>query len=85
MATRRTKQQIVADIEAKIAYHEACIAKLNTRKEEALKPPARRTRKTSMRQALDAIKEAGLTPDEIVALASKAKRGRKPKADEQDA
>ena len=77
MSTRRSKQEIVAELDAKIAYHEDCITKLKARREVVAKP-AERVRKTSMKKAMDAIKEAGLTPDEImVAVMKAAKKNRK--------
>ena len=68
MSTRRPKEEIIAELECKIAYHDDCIKKLQARKEALLQPPKQRVRKTSMRQALVALKEAGLTPDEIMAM-----------------
>lgn len=73
---RRTKEQRIADITAKIDYHKGHIARLEDELEKVQNPPERkpRVRKTSMRAALEALKEAELSPDEIVALAAKAKK-----------
>lgn len=76
MAVRRTKQEIIAELDAKITYHEDCINKLKAKKEQATKPPKERVRKNSMKKALEAIKEIGLTPDEIMAFAAKAKKAK---------
>jgi len=74
MPTRRAKPEIIAELDAKIAYHNECIKKLQARKEVLLQPPKPRVRKTSMRQALEVLKEAGLSPDEIMAIVKKAKK-----------
>ena len=73
MPARRTKPEIIADLDGKIAYHNECIKKLQEKKEALMQPPKQRVRKTSMRQALIALKEAELTPDEIMALVKKSK------------
>ena len=69
---KRTLDERVAELDTKIAYHKDCIAKLKERKAALQKPPKARVRKTSMAKAMTALKEAGLTPDEILALATKA-------------
>ena len=76
MATRRTKQEIIEALNAKIVYHEECINKLNARKEQANQPTKERVRKTSMRLAMSVIKESGITPDELLVLATKAKKAK---------
>ena len=35
----RTKEQIIAEFDSKIAYHEKCIESLKVKKEEVLNPP----------------------------------------------
>lgn len=69
MATRRTKDQIIADLQSKIDYHQGHIDRLN-REIEAQRNP---TPRTTMKQVAEAIKELGLTPDEVIALVKKAK------------
>ena len=79
MGARRTKDEIIAAIDAKIAYHVECNRKLQAKREALLAPPKPkqpRARKTSMRQAIDALKDAQLTPDEILAMAKKAKKAK---------
>lgn len=69
--TRRTVEERVAEIDQKIAYHQELIDGLNKRKQELLVPREPQKRKTSMRQAIEAIKEAGLSPDEVMKLIAK--------------
>jgi hypothetical protein len=76
MRTRRDKSEIIAGIDEKIAYHEELIKRLMVKRERLFLPPTRIVRKTSMSKALSAVKEAGLTPDEIMALVEKKKRAR---------
>jgi len=73
MRTRRSKDEIIAGIDNKIAYHNELIERLKDKKKKLLSPPKRNARKTSMSKALSAIKEAGLSPDEIIALLEKKK------------
>jgi len=77
MATRRTREEIIQDLDGKITYHEDCIAKLKVKKAAAQQPPKTRVRKTSMRAAMEAVKDAGLTPDEIVTMVKKAQKVKK--------
>ena len=74
MPARRPKEEIIAELDGKIAYHAEFVKKLEARKEALLQPPKPRVRKTSMRQALGALKEAGLTPDEIMAMVKTMKK-----------
>jgi hypothetical protein len=68
MRTRRSKDEIIAGIDNKISYHEELIERLKEKRGKLLMPTKRNARKTSMSKALSVIKEAGLTPDEIIAL-----------------
>lgn len=61
---RRTTEQIVAEIDEKIAYHERCIETLKVKKADALTPKARKKRATA-KNILDKAKENGLTMEEI--------------------
>jgi hypothetical protein len=76
MGARRDKSDIIAGIDYKIAYHEGLIQRLHEKKEKALSPIKRNVRKTSMNKALIAVKEAGLTPDEIITLIEKKKKAK---------
>jgi hypothetical protein len=76
MRTRRDKSEIIAGIDNKIAYHEELLQRLHEKKEKALSPIKRNVRKTSMNKALIAVKEAGLTPDEIITLIEKKKKAK---------
>ena len=69
---RRTLDERTAELDTKITYHKDCIAKLKERKTALQKPPKARVRKTSMAKAIATLKEAGLTPDQILAMATKA-------------
>ena len=73
MRTRRGKDEIIAGIDNKISYHNELIERLKEKKKNMLSPPKRNARKTSMSKALSFIKEAGLSPDEIIALLEKKK------------
>lgn len=75
MAVRRSKDEIVNALKAKVQYHEKCIVKLNAQIESAL-APKNRARKTSMKKAIDTIRESGLTPDEIISAVDKATKAR---------
>lgn len=59
MSARRTKDEIVASIDSKIAYHQDCIKKLEEKKSKILTP------KTDARKIAKLIKESGLTMDEV--------------------
>ena len=74
---RRTKEQIVADLDKKIADHNDAIkqieetvapkiAKLEAKKEAALNPaPRTYTRKKGMKSVMDKAKELGMSPEEV--------------------
>ena len=76
MAERKTKDQLVAEVDKKIAYHDECIAKLKVRKEVLLAPPVPKARKTSMKAAIDTVKGSELSPDEIISAIEKAKKAK---------
>lgn len=80
MAVRRSKDEIITALKAKVAYHENCVAKLNARI-ESVQVSKTRTRKTSMKKAVDVLKESGMTPDEIIALVTKAQGKAKSKTE----
>lgn len=59
----RTKEQIIAEFDSKIAYHEKCIESLKAKKEEVLNPPV--TPKQQLKAIFAQAEERGLTPEEI--------------------
>ena len=59
----RTKEQIIAEFDAKIAYHEKCIESLKVKKEEVLNPPV--TPKQQLKAIFAQAEEKGLTPEVI--------------------
>ena len=59
----RTKEQIIAEFDSKIAYHEKCIESLKAKKEEVLNPPV--TPKQQLKAVLAKAEENGLSPEEI--------------------
>ena len=59
----RTKEQIVAEFDSKIAYHEKCIESLKTKKEEFLNPPV--TPKQQLKAIFAKAEEQGLSPEDI--------------------
>ena len=59
----RTKEQIIAEFDSKIAYHEKCIASLKAKKEEVLNPPV--TPKQQLKAVLAKAEEQGITPEQI--------------------
>ncbi|WP_324823556.1 hypothetical protein [Sinanaerobacter sp. ZZT-01] len=61
---RRSTEEIVADLDAKIAKHEENIASLKAKKEAALNPKARVSKNAAIKAALDEVK-GSLTPEEI--------------------
>jgi len=74
MRVRRSKDEIIAGIDNKIAYHEELISRLQEKKDKFFSPITRNIRKISMSKALAALKEASLSPDEIVAMVEKMKK-----------
>ena len=74
MRVRRSKDEIIAGIDNKIAYHEELISRLQEKKDKIFSPIKRNIRKISMSKALAALKEASLSPDEIVAMVEKMKK-----------
>lgn len=59
----RTKEQIVAEFDSKIAYHEKCIESLKAKKEEFLNPPV--TPKQQLKAIFAKAEEQGLSPEDI--------------------
>ena len=61
----RTKEQIISEFDAKIAYHEKCIESLKVKKEEVLNPKV--TPKQQIKAIFAKAEEQGLSPEEIAA------------------
>jgi len=59
----RTKEQIINEFDAKIAYHEKCIESLKAKKEEVLNPPV--TPKQQIKAIFAKAEEQGLSPEDI--------------------
>ena len=62
--TRRSKDEIIAEIDAKITTHKKNIATLEARKKDLLSPRPRKTA-VSMSSILKKAKEKGLSAKEI--------------------
>lgn len=62
--TRRSKEELIADVDKKLAYYKERIAKLEEKKERLLNPPVRKKSLTS-KKIIDAAKANGLTIEEI--------------------
>ena len=62
--TRRSKEELIADVDKKLAYYKERIAILEEKKERLLNPPVRKKSLTS-KKIIDAAKANGLTIEEI--------------------
>ena len=62
--TRRTKEEIVSDIEKKISYHKEKIAYLEAKKERVLNPTPRK-KSLTFKKVLDYAKSEGLTVEDV--------------------
>lgn len=76
MAARKSQEEKLRLVDEKIAYHEKHMVRLKVEREQLLAPPERkpRVRKPSMKSAVDALKDAGLSPEEILAFVAKTKK-----------
>jgi len=63
---RRTKEQLVADIDKKIAYHHEQIKRLEERKVQVLTPRVRK-KSLSAKSILDYAKSNGMSLEDIAA------------------
>ena len=61
----RTKEQIISEFDAKIAYHEKCIANLKGKIEEVKNPAA--NPKKQIKAIFAKAEENGMSPEEIAA------------------
>ena len=62
---RRSKEEILAEIEKKIKAHQDAISKLEARKESILNPKRKLTKAQKIKVLIDQAKEAGMSPEEI--------------------
>lgn len=62
--TRRTKEEIVAEIDAKIAYHKERIISLEDKKERVLNPKTRK-KSLTIKKVLDFAKAEGMTAEDL--------------------
>lgn len=65
----RTKEERIAAIDEKIAYHNKCITKLKKQKEDILRPKE----KDIYKELMKALKASGKTPEEIIAALNGSK------------
>lgn len=63
--TRRSPEELVAEIDNKIAAHEEAVKKLKKRKADILNPKPRLSKAQKMKRVIDKAKESGMTIDEI--------------------
>ncbi len=68
---RRTKEQIIADLDSKIKYHKNAIQKLEEKKEKASRP-ATRNRKPGINTLTSQLKEKKVDPQKAIEALTKA-------------
>lgn len=61
----RSKEERIAELDKKIAFHKEKVTMLEAKKEAILNPKPRGGRKKGMNTVLSKAKEMGMTPDEI--------------------
>ena len=64
--TRRSKEELIAEVDKKVSYYKERISKLEEKKERLLNPPVRKKTLTS-KKIIDAAKANGLSIEEIAA------------------
>ena len=62
--TRRTREEIVSDIDKKISYHKEKIVALELKKENVLNPKTRK-KSLTVKRVLEIAKSEGMTPEDI--------------------
>lgn len=62
---RRSAEERIAEIDKKIAAHEANIATLKKKKEAILNPKPRRSKAAGMKALITKAKESGMTNEQI--------------------
>lgn len=71
---RRTVEERKAEINGKIAYHQKMIDQLIVRRDQIGAEKPKTERKPSFSKAVAALKEAEVTPEEILAFVKKKKK-----------
>lgn len=71
---RRTVEERKAEINEKISYHQKMIGQLIVKRDKIGEIRARAERKPSFSKAVAALKEAEVTPEEIIAYIEKQKK-----------
>ena len=66
-ATRRTSDERIAEIDAKIASHKEAIQKLEAKKESILHPKARVSKAVQYKNLIKQLQKQGKSPQEIAA------------------
>lgn len=61
---RRTQEEIVMDIDAKIQYHKDCIEKLQKKKDAVLNPKKHKSKAQRIKAIVDEAKKT-MTPEEM--------------------
>lgn len=61
----RSKEERIAEIDKKIAFHKEKVTMLEAKKESILNPKPRGGRKKGMNTVLSKAKDLGMTPEEI--------------------
>lgn len=61
----RSKEERVAELDKKIAYHKQCVTTLEAKKESVLNPKSRKRGSRSVNTIISKAKEAGLTNEQI--------------------
>ena len=61
----RSKDERIAEIDSKIAYHKQCIQVLEQKKDGILNPKTRTRKVKSVNRVIAMAKESGLTVEEI--------------------
>lgn len=69
---RRSQEERIAELDAKIKSHEETIEKLKAKKEAILNPKPRASKAAKTKALIAKAKEAGFTDEEIDALLEKA-------------
>jgi uncharacterized coiled-coil protein SlyX len=62
---RRSTEERIAEIDNKIAAHQASIQKLQEKKDAILNPKVRASKASKIKAVMNAAKESGMTPEEI--------------------
>ena len=71
---RRTVEERKAELTEKIAYHQKIIDQLTVKRDKIGEARAKAERKPSFSKAVAALKEAEVTPEEILAYIEKQKK-----------